>query len=166
MMNSPITLARAAPADIAGILDLQERNLLANGGMLSVRWSREWFEQAVADMPIIVAREAASVVGYVVSTPLSVQTGSPIIQAMLCAYSGPPGTYNYGPICVAGTHRQRGLAVAMFQELRRQLPDRQGITFIRSDNTVSRTAHTRMGMREVAQFTQGGVAYVVVAYDG
>jgi hypothetical protein len=49
-----ITLA--TQADIPAIIDLQERNLRSNGGTLSVPFSCEWFEAAIADMPIVVAR--------------------------------------------------------------------------------------------------------------
>jgi L-amino acid N-acyltransferase YncA len=154
----------AAREDIPGILDLQEQNLLSNGGALSVPFSREWFEAAISDMPIMVARREGRVVGYVVSTPLTAQAHNPIIQAMLRAFPGSPGAYNYGPICVSESERGRGLAGAMFQALRERLPARQGFTFIRRDNTVSVKVHTRMGMREVAEFTQDGVGYVVVAF--
>ena len=76
--------------DIQAILDLQEQNLRINGGALSVRFSREWFEKAIVDMPIVVARSDENVVGYVVSTPLTAQAHEPIIQAMLRAYPGSP----------------------------------------------------------------------------
>jgi L-amino acid N-acyltransferase YncA len=150
--------------DIPGILDLQGRNMRSSGGALSVPFSRAWFEAAINDMPIIVARSEGRVVGYVVSTPLTAQAHDPIVQAMLRAYPGSPGAYNYGPICVAESERGRGLAGAMFQSLRLRLPAREGFTFIRRDNSVSLKVHTKMGMQEVAEFTQGGVAYVVVAY--
>ena len=152
--------------DVPAILDLQEQNLRSNGGALSVRFPREWFEQAISDMPIVVARSDTHVVGYVVSTPLTAQAHDLIIQAMLRAYPGSPGAYNYGPICVAEKHRGRGLAVAMFEELRAQLPGREGFTFIRADNTASRNVHMKMGMREVAEFTLKDTGYIVVAYQG
>jgi predicted N-acetyltransferase YhbS len=156
----------AARDDIPAILDLQEQNLRSHGGALSVRFSREWFEQAISDMPIIVARCEGHVVGYVVSTPLTAQAHDPIIQAMLRAYRGSSNAYNYGPICVAKAHRGRGLAIAMFKELRARLPGREGFTFIRADNTASRNVHLKMGMREVAEFALNDAAYVVVAYKG
>jgi L-amino acid N-acyltransferase YncA len=164
MTDHEITVATRE--DIPGILDLQQRNLRSNGGALSVPFSRCWFEVAITDMPIIVARREKRVVGYLVSTPLAAQTHSPIIQAMLRAFPGSPGAYNYGPVCVAETERGRGLAGAMFQALRERLPARQGVTFIRRDNAVSLKVHSKMGMQEVAEFTQDGAAYVVVAYVG
>jgi L-amino acid N-acyltransferase YncA len=164
MAGYEITVATAD--DIPGILDLQEHNLRSNGGALSVPFSGEWFEAAITDMPIIVAHSEGRVVGYLVSTPLVAQAHNSIIQAMLRAYPGSPGAYNYGPICVSESERGRGLAGAMFQALRTRLPAREGFTFIRHDNVVSLKVHTKMGMQKVAEFTQDGIAYVVVAYVG
>ena len=151
--------------DVPAILNLQEKNLRSNDGALSVRFPREWFEQAISDMPIVVARSDTHVVGYVVSTPLTAQAHNIIIQAMLRAYPGSPGAYNYGPICVAKKHRGRGLAVAMFKNAG-ATPGPGGLTFIRADNTTSRNVHMKMGMREVAEFTLKDTGYIVVAYQG
>jgi ribosomal protein S18 acetylase RimI-like enzyme len=161
-----VEIALATSHDVPGILKLQERNFRENGGTLSVRLPRQWFEAALSDMPIIVARRDGHVVGYVVSATLAGQAHDPIVQAMLRAYPGSPGAYIYGPICVAESERGRGLASAMFTALRARLPGREGFTFIRRDNTMSIKVHTRMGMREVAEFTRGDVTYVVVAYAG
>src|SRR5215470_10315319 len=86
MDHSDIVIEVATRDDLPGILDLQERNLTEHGGSLSVRWSAEWFQTAVGEMPIIVARSGERVVGYLVSTPQSAQAQNPIIQAMLAAY--------------------------------------------------------------------------------
>ena len=94
------------------------------------------------------------------------QSADPILDGMLQAYPGAPGCYVYGPICVAESERGKGVALAMFQALRSQLPGREGFMFIRADNAVSRKVHAGMGMREAAMFTVGGVEYVVVAYMG
>ena len=163
---SKCEIGLATRDDVTGIVDLQERNLRGVGGALSVRFSRDWFEAAISHMPIIVARCDEQIAGYVVSTPLTAQAHDPIIQAMLRAYPGSPASYNYGPICVAENHRGRGLANAMFQSLKLQLPAREGFTFIRRDNAASLKVHTKMGMNEVAEFTHAGVMYVVVAYVG
>jgi L-amino acid N-acyltransferase YncA len=159
-------VALATPNDISAILELQEQNLRSNGGTLSVRFPRDWFEKAIVDMPIVVARSDGNLVGYVISTPLTAQAHEPIIQAMLGAYPGSLGAYNYGPICVAENHRVRGVAVAMFEQLRARLPGREGFTFIRADNTASINAHVKMGMREVAKFLLDDTIYIVVAYQG
>jgi predicted GNAT superfamily acetyltransferase len=161
-----VEIGLATRDDVAGILDLQERNLRKNGGALSVPLSRDWLDAAIGGMPIVVARRGGRVVGYVVSSPLAAQSDDPILNGMLQAYPAPSGSYVYGPICVAESERGKGVARAMFRVLRAQLPRREGFTFIRADNAVSRKVHAGMGMREAAHFTVDGVAYVVVAYVG
>ena len=58
-----IELSAAAPSDIDGIPVLQEENQLVRGGRLSARLPRAWFEAALNDLPIIVARRSERVVG-------------------------------------------------------------------------------------------------------
>ncbi len=166
MTDSDIAISCATRDDVPAIVDLQNRNLRSRGGALSVPFTAEWFTTAISDMPIMVARRGGQLVGYLVSSSLEAQAHEPIIQAMLKAYRGSPGAYNYGPICVAESERGRGVAAAMFQALRARLPGREGLTFIRRENTVSLQVHLKLGMREVAEFTQGGVAFVIVAYRG
>jgi L-amino acid N-acyltransferase YncA len=162
-MASDYDIALATRDDIAGILDLQEQNLPERGGALSVRLTSEWFDAALADMPVIVARKVGQVVGYAVSSSLGSQAHLPIIQAMLRAYPGSPGAYIYGPVCVAASERGRGLAAALFAAVRAHAGDRECFTFIRRDNALSLRVHARMGLREVAAFTHGGAELVVVA---
>jgi L-amino acid N-acyltransferase YncA len=159
-------IALATREDIAGILDLQEKNLRENGGTLSVRFSREWFEAALGDLPVIVARKAGRVVGYLVSSSKAAQSHAPIIKATLAAYPGPPDAYLYGPICIAESERGRNLPAALMADLRARLPGREGITFIRRDNVASLRAHAKIGMREAAEFVHDGAAVVVVAHRG
>ena len=166
MMPAGIQIALATADDIAGILDLQERNLRKNGGALSVPLSREWLDAAIDKMPIVVARRDRSIVGYVASSSLQDQSADPILDGMLRAHPGAPGSYVYGPICVAESERGKGVARAMFEGLRARLRGREGFTFIRADNAVSRRVHAGMGMREAAAFAVAGVDYVVVAYVG
>ncbi len=51
---------------------------------------------------------------------------------------------------------------ALFDALRARFPGRDSITFIRRDNQVSRRAHAKMGMTEVAAFIHDGVEQIVV----
>jgi len=166
MTDSDIAISCATRDDVPAIVDLQDRNLRSRGGALSVPFTAAWFKTAISDMPIMVARRGGQLVGYLVSSSLEAQAHEPIIQAMLKAYRGSPGAYNYGPICVSESERGRGVAAAMFQALRARLPGREGITFIRRENAVSLQVHAKLGMREVAEFTQGDVVFVVVAYRG
>ena len=90
----------------------------------------------------------------------------PIIRALLAAYPGAPDAYVYGPICVSAEERGKGVAQAMFAELQRLLPGREGILFIRRDNPASLRAHASMGMHEVAGFVFNGNDYVALSYVG
>jgi L-amino acid N-acyltransferase YncA len=154
----------AIPGDIPGIVTLQNANVRSNGGALSIKFSNEWFERVLSEMPIIVARRGRRIVGYLVSSPLSAAANMPIIQAKLRAYPGTHNPYNHGPVCIAHDERNRGLIFAMCEALRKRLRGREGIAFIRRDNAASLSAHTKLGMRQVAEFTHDSVAYVVVAY--
>jgi len=155
-------IALAIPPDIPGILALQDANQPDRGGILSVRFPHKWIQAAIANEAIVVARRGGKIAGYVVSGELSAQAHVPVVQAMIRAYAPPPNTYLYGPICVAQSERGRGLAGALFDALRARFPGRDSITFIRRDNQVSRRAHAKMGMTEVAAFVHEGVEQMVV----
>lgn len=166
MASAGYEIALAARADVADIIALQEPNLRENGGGLSVRFSADWFETALSDMPILVARRSGRIVGYLVSSSKAAQAHLPIVQATLRAYPGKADAYLYGPICVARTERGRQLPAVLMSALRARVPDREGITFIRRDNVRSMRAHARIGMREVAEFVHDGAAFVVVTHPG
>jgi len=166
MNDTDLDIVLATREDVGAILDLQKSNLSTNGGSLSVPFSREWFETACADAQVIIARRNGCVVGYLVFSSFAAQAHVPLVEAMLKVYPGTPDAYNYGPICVAASERGRGLAGAMFAALRARLPGREGIAFIRRENATSLLAHQKMGMREVAEFSHGGIVFAVVAYGG
>ena len=163
-MTPAYDIATATPDDIPGILALQEPNLPDNGGSLSVRQSAAWFEHAMLDMPLIVARRDGAVVGYMVSASLAAKKHIAIIQALLRSFPAPPDCYSYGPVCVAESERGNGLAGLMFEKLRAQLPGRPAMTFVRSDNAASLRAHEKMGMRVLGEFTEAGERYSALAY--
>jgi L-amino acid N-acyltransferase YncA len=159
-------IAPAAREDLSAILDLQEQNLRERGGALSVRFSRNWFEAVLGDMPIVVARKGGVLVGYLVSSSKAAQSHLPVVQAMLRAYPGASNAYVYGPICVAGSERGEGLPGLLMSALRLRLAGREGVTFIRRDNARSLRAHAKIGMRVVAEFADGDASFVVIAHSG
>jgi len=121
MTASDCEIALATVDDIPGIVELQGLNLLSNGGFLSIEFSNDWFERVLSEMPIIVARRDGRIVGYLVSSPVSVAAGAPIIQAKLRAYPGSRNPYNHGPVCIAKEERNQGLISRMFEALRERL---------------------------------------------
>jgi predicted GNAT superfamily acetyltransferase len=162
-MSSDYDIGLATRDDIAGILALQEENLLDHGGSLSVRLPADWFERAMLEMPLIVGRRDGKIVGYVVATTIAAQMKIPIVRAMLHKFPAPPNCFIQGPVCVADSERGKGLAGLMFAEMRASLPGRAAITFIRSDNDASLRAHAKMGICRVGEFEIGGECYTVVA---
>jgi GNAT superfamily N-acetyltransferase len=150
--------------DIPNILALQEANLPESGGTLSVRLTPDWFQNAILENSVIAGRRESKVVGYVVGSSLAANAHVTIIQAMLRSFPPAPGCYVYGPICVAESERGKGLAAAMFAELRARLSGRPALLFIRADNAPSLQAHRKMGMQELGTFTNGDVLYVTLTY--
>jgi predicted GNAT superfamily acetyltransferase len=163
MMNE-YDISLASPDDVPGIITLQEPNLPANGGALSVRQPADWFTKAILEKSVVVARRGGKVVGYVLGTSLAAKAHIPIIQAMLSAYPAPSECYLYGPVCVAESERGKGVALALFEVLQKHMAGRPAMTFVRNDNAPSLRAHQKMGMRELGNFLSEDVPYVALVY--
>ena len=166
MTPSKEPIGKATEADLDGILELQAANQIGRGGMLSAELPRSRIAEMMHNMPLIVARRDGRVTGFLMTMTRTMNAELPVIRAMFSAYPGAEDTYVYGPICVDPAERGKGLAAAMFSELRRLEPGREGVLFIRVDNEASLRAHRRMGMREVASFALGGVDFAVFSYVG
>jgi predicted GNAT superfamily acetyltransferase len=156
----------ASEADLDGIVELQAANQPERGGTLSASLPRSRITEMMREMPLIVARRGDFLAGFLMTSTRAVNADVPIIGAMLAAYPGTSDAYVYGPVCVGAGERGKGLAQAMFSELRRRVPAREGILFIRRDNQASLRAHAKMGMREVASFMFGGNEFAVLSYLG
>ena len=165
-MRLDYDIALATPDDIPGMLALQDANLPDKGGSLSVRLTEDWFRDTILEKSIVVARCNSRIVGYVMGTSLAANAHIAIIQAMLRAYPASPDCYLYGPICVAKSERGKGLARALFEQLRSLIPGRPAMLFVRADNPSSLQAHRKMGMRELGTFDNEGVRYMALTYSG
>jgi L-amino acid N-acyltransferase YncA len=166
MTTGEVEVGRAPESDLDGIVELQAANQPDRGGMLSASISRVKIAEMMREMPLIVARRDKSVVGFLMTGSRAMAAEVPIVNAMLAVYPGTSDAYVYGPVCVAAAERGTGLAQAMFAELRRLLPAREGILFIRSDNLASLRAHEKMGMNEVGRFEFAGSKFSVLSYVG
>jgi len=98
-----------------------------------------------------------------VDASIATQAHIPIVQAMLRACPG-RDAYIHGPICVANSHRNRGLAKALFREQCKHRQNQEALTFIREDNEISRRAHASMGMREIVEFDHNNVRYIALEF--
>jgi len=159
-----VVVARAESADVDGIVALSRANEAEAGGTLTGKRSRATVEAVLARLPSIVARRGERIVGFLLTADKAAPDLPPVVRAMLAAYPGAPDAYIYGPVCVAASERGGGVAAAMVAELKRLLPGREGILFIRRDNPASLRAHGKLGMREVAGFAHDGAEFAVFAY--
>lgn len=161
-----LNIGIATRADLSGIVALLKANLQQNGGSLSAGLPRARIVMMLRRMPLIVARRGRHVTGFLMTTPRALNADVPVVRAMLDANPGNPDAYVYGPVCVSARERGQGLAGRLFAELRRRLPGREGILFIRRDNQASIRAHVKMGMTEVNGFTLGGHEFAVFIFTG
>lgn len=159
-----VVVARADSADVDGIVALARLNEAEAGGTLTGKRTPEAVAAAIARLPTIVARRDGQVVGFLLTADKAAPDLPPVVRAMLAAYAGDDDAYIYGPICIAASERGGGVMAAMVAELKRQLPGREGILFIRSDNAASLRAHAKLGMRDVAGFVHDGADFAVFAY--
>ena len=166
MTEPGATLGKATEADLDGILALQAANQIERGGMLSAELPRLRIKEMMHGMPLIVARRDGHITGFLMTSTRTMNAELPVVRAMFGAYAGTVDAFVYGPICVDPAERGKGLAAAMFSELRRLEPGREGVLFIRSDNEASLRAHRRMGIREVARFELDGADFTVFSYVG
>ncbi|MGA8820603.1 MAG: GNAT family N-acetyltransferase [Xanthobacteraceae bacterium] len=163
-MSANYETGLATTDDISAIVTMQEPNLHENGGGLSVRQTSDWFKRTMSEMPIVVARREGIVVGYALATSIAAKAHIGIVQTMLRAFPAPPNCYLYGPVCVAENERGNGLAGMMYQEMRRRLPGRTAMSFVRSDNTPSLKANRKMGKVELGEFVHNCETYIVFAF--
>lgn len=166
MTGPDADIGQASEADVDGILELQAANQADRGGSLSASLPRLGIAEMMREMPLIVARRGGRVAGFLMAGTRAMTANVPIVGAMFAAYAGASDAYVYSPICVAAEERGKGLAQAMFSELRRLVPGREGVLFIRRDNLASLRAHEKMGMREVAGFQYGGSEFAVLSCLG
>ena len=164
-MYTQIEIGLAGADDVDGIAELLAANAPSRGGNLTGEFPRARVARWVAaPMPVVVARDAQGIVGVVFSDERSARAAPPV-AAMLRAWPGGANAYVYGPVCLAARARGHGLLGRLYAELRRRLPGREAILFIRRDNAASLRAHARLGMREVASFALDGDAFAVFS-DG
>lgn len=164
MNVTEVVIAQAEDADVDGIFELARKNAPENGGQLAVRFTHEQIASSVQALPAVVARRNGEVIGFVLTRDKRV-ANPPIIAAMFRAYSGAADAYSYGPICVDTSARGLGIAAMMFEELRKLLPGREGVLFIKASNELSLRAHRKMDMREVGEFVFEGTRLIIFAYD-
>jgi L-amino acid N-acyltransferase YncA len=154
----PATIADAEP-----ISALLTANAPGRGGTLHGEWPigvvTKWIESGAL---VVVAMDGPKLAG-VLFTSEKAEASAPPVVATLKAWPGSAGAYVYGPVCVDQAARGRGVLEAMYAYAVAHLPGREAILFINASNTRSLKAHARLGMVQVANFTLGEQAFIVLS---
>nr|HEV8012117.1 N-acetyltransferase [Bradyrhizobium sp.] len=154
----PATIEDAEP-----ISALLTANAPDRGGALYGDWPigvvTKWIEGGT---PVVVAIDGPKLLG-VLFTSEKAQASTPPVVAMLKAWPGSADAYLYGPVCVDQAARGLGVLEAMYAHAVALLPGREAVLFINANNSRSLRAHGRLGMVQVANFTLGEQAFIVLS---
>jgi hypothetical protein len=154
----PATIEDAEPFSA-----LLTANAPDRGGALYGDWPigvvTKWIEGGT---PVVVAIDGPKLLG-VLFTSEKAQASTPPVVAMLKAWPGSADAYLYGPVCVDQAARGLGVLEAMYAHAVALLPGREAVLFINANNSRSLRAHGRLGMVQVANFTLGEQAFIVLS---
>jgi predicted GNAT superfamily acetyltransferase len=164
MTDENMTIRRAVPTDLEGILELQAANQRDLGGRLSASLPSSTILEMIRSMPVIVAVSGSDLLGFLMMSKQEMNQDIPIIRAMLTAFPIDKDTLVYGPICIRSELRGQGLAHGLFNELGRIKPQLKCVCFIRRDNPSSIRAHLKIGMQEVGGFIFNQTDHVIFSY--
>jgi hypothetical protein len=149
--------------DAEPISALLTANAPDRGGALYGDWPigvvTKWIEGGT---PVVVAIDGPKLLG-VLFTSEKAQASTPPVVAMLKAWPGSADAYLYGPVCVDQAARGLGVLEAMYAHAVALLPGREAVLFINANNSRSLRAHGRLGMVQVANFTLGEQAFIVLS---
>ena len=171
-------------SDIKGILTLQKANLHDNlsvderkQGFVTTPFSEAQLKELLEQRGIFVAEERGEIVGYAMAGSWDFFSRWPIFPYMVSRLRSlvfldnhllPEHTFQYGPVCIAYSHRGTGLFPILFEEMRLELSSRYpvGVTFINRINVHSYMAHTRkLGLTVIDEFEFSGRSYYGLAFD-
>jgi hypothetical protein len=154
----PATIEDAEP-----ISALLMANSPGRGGALHGDWPIGVVTKWIASGAVVVVAIDGPKLAGVLFTSEKAQASTAPVVAMLKAWPGSADAYVYGPVCVDQAARGLGVLEAMVADAFARLPGREAILFINADNTRSLKAHARLGMVQVADFTLGEQAFVVLS---
>jgi ribosomal protein S18 acetylase RimI-like enzyme len=183
-----LSLARVHPVDderqLAGIKSLQTANLRANldvdeaarEGFVTAEYTLEYLRAMHDAAPSIVATDGDAVVGYALVADRTIATEHPLLAGLFEAtdrhawHGAPLSGQPYvvcGQLCVARTHRGRGLVDRMYRQFRDVYAARYShlVTDVASDNPRSLRVHRRVGFAVLATVEYDGADWHVVLWD-
>ena len=162
---------------------IQNDNLIWNlsasdqrDGFLSVEFTDKQILGMHQSVPVIVAEQGGSLVGFLMGTTVESSREIPILKRMMEYYesirfrSKPLAEYSsyvYGPVCVERSARGQGVLEGLFRVCLEQLAGRfeLGVLFIAHDNLRSLAAHRRkLGMELVGEFEFNEKMFYVLVF--
>jgi len=180
---SPVLYRRAVTTDCSEILRLNKANFITNlteeerkDGFLSAVFTAQQVTAMAADLGIMVAVVEAKIAGFLCAFRNQFDHGSPVVAKMIASYErmrfeGKPlssfRSYVYGPVCIDGVFRRRGLLRGLFNA---QITDLAGqfeigVALIARNNPHSFDAHVAgLGMVEAGDFNANGRQFAAVAF--
>ena len=170
-------------ADLPAVLALQEANLFANltqaqrqEGFLSAAFTEHHFRQMAREVAVLIADDGGDICAYLCASSVAFNRQFPLLAAMIATFDGvrflgrtlaSQRTFIYGPVCVARSHRRRGLLRGLYDALRRELAGGYdaGVGFVAKDNERSLAAHSDgLGMTIAGDFAFGDKQYWTLAF--
>lgn len=184
MEEKPAVVTRLASSrDVAGVLKLQEKYLLAKlsegerrKGFVTTPFSEAQLRDLFTRRGVFVADAEGDVVGYVMAGTWIYFCQWDIFEYMVARLPtelegrslSAENTFQYGPVCIDESQRGTGLFPKLFETMRLEFAPLFpfGLTFINRVNTHSHHAHVRkLGMKVVDEFTFTNKAYYTLAFD-
>ena len=173
----------ARPADYAALEQLAEENSFdrlreaeRTQGFLTGHFTAARLATIAQSLALIVADDNGALGGFMCATRIEDTRKRPVIAALLAAcdtieFQGKPfsqwRTFIYGPVCVAKSHRGRGVLKGMFAALKPAVAGHfdVGLGFVDHANPGSLRAHVQgFGMQVPGQFNFNGRSYHIIAF--
>lgn len=180
-----MTTTPATPADIPGVLALQEEYLYRNmteeerkQGFVTTPFTQKQIEDILKENGLFVAKnEAGIVVAYIFAASWTYFEQWEIFNYMVSRFPKlsfrgqeitTENSFQYGPVCIDKKYRGQGLFNQLFEEMRLEFVKRYpiSITFINKINELSTAAHTRkLGWEIIDEFEFNTNTYLGLGLD-
>ncbi|WP_132976585.1 GNAT family acetyltransferase [Thiobaca trueperi] len=173
----------AESSDIAGILDLQEKNLVTNltdekkkNGFVTTPFTGEQIHDLIQLDGLFVIDGNSKILGYAVAAGWDYFHGRPMFEHMIklfgrITYKGIKidlkNSFQYGPVCIDFNLRGTDSFPMLFSKMKEEMGDKYevGTTFINKVNTRSYFAHTRKaGIEVINEFEFNNNKYYGLAF--
>ena len=171
--------------DLAGVLQLQSKNLAANlteeekkQGFVTTPFTEAQILQIIREEGgLFVAAKKDVVIGYIFAGSWQYFSQWEIFNYMVTRFPqlrfnnqtfDAASTFQYGPVCLDINHRGQGLFNELFEQMRLVFRESYpiSITFINQVNAISTAAHTRkLGWQIIDEFTFNNNQYYGLGFD-